>query len=948
LDDNSSYIVSGGDDSYYEQETNPDEWIYAHMNDFVNYMENALDANHPYKDDLEDAYNNLKDRLPPATVMDELHAVWSYLYRKARDQNRDLKRFNEKDFFHSLDEWITSAYKLHAMDLKEGKDYRVVHKQIGDKPYLYAVILKEGLDQEGAQWSNGVHQLLHAKLAQSEKYKDQPIPFLFEHERKSLAISNNQRFIDFHLSHKGRLQGATGSTGSRTDVKLLRRQHNIDIYHIPTHKEVLRELREDIIAKDFNDFVNKTLKEINETAPNPKLIFCKDIETLSKLKTALAARINQPIEELTAKEAKNSDLMDKVVANAAKENAITLTTFAERGVDIKIIDKIKNTHKDLKLVVIDTNFVRERKQVQRQGRTARKGKEGIYRRILNNEDFKTEFGVDLPEAPKERKVLLKKLSRQLDQQNKQTIYQQQAYMNIVNVAQEYLKDILSQLTDPEGKKEFNRFRQRMLKKLEEKWQNCLVEHQNNIPAAAKAFTADAQRVLNLIHGQYEDESDSISLLQKLKEKHEKREAIIQTTGLKEESEILSRVKLSSAANIQANIFPLLRSSAYKRDRDQFYVSRSSEDDVTMYKLILEKISNTLMWYQNNEDLSRDRKSSAKKLSGDVINRLNNFKKLNSQHQGLALNGKSYWMILLNEFNSELKSTLNNDLNAEKSLLGRSRKGNSRYRFHLMNLKSYLFTVCPRQYFDDLLTKELSEIEQFVNFELQRKYFNQPKNAALNATMTNLHTAIQDCNHTLNAEKLLKISAVLNSIYADPMYKSEETDIRLLGNHFVYLSTLYAEHHATQAVTQALEIEVRHDLEKAFHKMPHFSAPKLEGFFSSKNYTLPPLVNTLPYSHIIKSIGDNRAKYYYAHWLEYVYNEVKENLKGFNVKFESDFANHPNQFKISFDTLNPKTHEAFQYTCTINIDTQRKKMNVFEVKCGQIDKDEAHIARPKQF
>jgi hypothetical protein len=252
----------------------------------------------------------------------------------------------------------------------------------------------------------------------------------------------------------------------------------------------------------------------------------------------------------------------------------------------------------------------------------------------------------------------------------------------------------------------------------------------------------------------------------------------------------------------------------------------------------------------------------------------------------------------------------------------------------MNLKSYLFTVCPRDVFNDLLKKELNALEMYISSEARRLYFNSKENSQLKAKLENVGMAIGNCEKNLSAENLIAISTNLETLYKDEHYKNEKTDVKLLENHFIYLSALYSEHNAAQKLTENLKIEMHRDLEIMMRKMPRFSAPRTSGFLSKKDYTKVQVDKTMPYFEIVDSLKDEREKYYYLHLLDYLYTQVKDNLKGYNLKFEKKPGSANNELSLSFYKIDPKTYETVKFKTTIDVDLMRKKMRVIGVECNE--------------
>jgi len=249
--DLAQYIVSGGEEVYFSYPTNPDEWIFPIVNRFVDYLDEldarqAGDLPNPTFMDFDFFFKtspqrevrewHLKTKQAGRTVYEEVNALLQFLNVQADLLHENKDKLTQKNFPKELNIWIRSARR--ARDLKAGEDYLVVEDyEYQGRTYSYAKIL-QGKVKEGAQWKNGLHQCLHARLEENRKNNGLPNPpFLCEHERKTQSLSNSQDSLDFYEQTGGQIMGFMRSAGSASEVKQVRRQYQMDIYEIPIQQE---------------------------------------------------------------------------------------------------------------------------------------------------------------------------------------------------------------------------------------------------------------------------------------------------------------------------------------------------------------------------------------------------------------------------------------------------------------------------------------------------------------------------------------------------------------------------------------------------------------------------------------------------------------------------------------------------------------------------------------
>lgn len=234
-----------------------------------------------------------------------------------------------------LDAGIEEAEKMLGLDnIYTDKGIKYVHhletavraKALyrRDKEYVVrdgeAVIVDEftGRLQPGRRWSDGLHQAVEAK----EGVKIQS-------ESRTYASITYQNY--FRMYEK--LSGMTGT--ALTSAEEFYTVYGLDVVPVPTHREVVRKDRNDLIYQTekgkFAAIVHK-VKEVNETG-QPILVGSASIDKNELLSQELTkAGIKHEILN-----AKNHEREGEIIAEAGRKGAVILATnMAGRGVDIKL------------------------------------------------------------------------------------------------------------------------------------------------------------------------------------------------------------------------------------------------------------------------------------------------------------------------------------------------------------------------------------------------------------------------------------------------------------------------------------------------------------------------------------------------------------------------------------------------------------------------------------
>ena len=212
---------------------------------------------------------------------------------------------NEIEILHHVNQAL-KAHTLFRLDV----DYMIQEDQV--------VIVDEftGRLMPGRRWSDGLHQAVEAK----EGCK-------IERENQTLASITFQNYFRMY----DKLAGMTGT--AETEEEEFRKIYNLGVVVIPTHRDMVRDDRADVVYKTQNekfDAVIEEIRECNETG-QPVLVGTISIENSEKVSAALK-RAGVKHEVLNAKHHASEA---EIVAQAGRKGALTISTnMAGRGTDI--------------------------------------------------------------------------------------------------------------------------------------------------------------------------------------------------------------------------------------------------------------------------------------------------------------------------------------------------------------------------------------------------------------------------------------------------------------------------------------------------------------------------------------------------------------------------------------------------------------------------------------
>jgi preprotein translocase subunit SecA len=261
----------------------------------------------------------------------------------------------KSDRIHTVNQ-LLKAYTMFERDV----EYVVMDNKVK------IVDEQTGRILEGRRYSEGLHQAIEAK----EKVK-------VEAATQTFATITLQNY--FRMYHK--LAGMTGT--AETEAAELWNIYKLDVVVIPTHRQVVRDDREDLIYRTKREKYNAVIDEIVNLYNNgrPVLVGTTSVEIselLSRMLKLKGIKHNVLNAKLHQREA-------DIVAEAGRTGTVTIATnMAGRGTDIKLSPDVRKAGG---LAIIGTER-HESRRVDRQlrGRAGRQGDPGSSQFYVSLED----------------------------------------------------------------------------------------------------------------------------------------------------------------------------------------------------------------------------------------------------------------------------------------------------------------------------------------------------------------------------------------------------------------------------------------------------------------------------------------------------------------------------------------------------------------------------------
>ncbi len=264
---------------------------------------------------------------------------------------------------------------LRALHMEEDREYAIMKGRI-----IPVDFQNSGVMELNKKWGGGLQQMLEMKHFLSMT----PISL----------VTNFMSNVEFFSRYKreGGIYGMSGTLGldkHSNTTAILKELYNTEVGSIPTFK--LRKLFEEpsVIVESheqwFKMIVDTVREESQEAASWKKgrasLILCEDIRTAEDLKTYFVETEHWPEDKVYLYAHSNSKQLSTIKKKLSPGEIIIATNLAGRGTNVKVTDDVNESGGLLCLV---TFLARNRRvELQAFGRTARGGKPGSVRCILN-------------------------------------------------------------------------------------------------------------------------------------------------------------------------------------------------------------------------------------------------------------------------------------------------------------------------------------------------------------------------------------------------------------------------------------------------------------------------------------------------------------------------------------------------------------------------------------
>src|SRR5215216_305428 len=231
---------------------------------------------------------------------------------------------------------------------------------------VYIVDEFTGRVLEGRRYSEGLHQAIEAKEGVEIREENQTVA--------TITIQNYFRMYD-------KLSGMTGTAATEADEFM--HTYKMEVVSIPTHKEMIRDDKDDLVYKSEKSKFKAVAEDIVERNEKgqPILVGTVSVDVSERLSTLLT-RHGIAHNVLNAKQHEREA---EIIAEAGERGAVTIATnMAGRGTDIKLAAGVSELGG---LYVLGTERHEARRiDNQLRGRSGRQGDPGESRFYLSFED----------------------------------------------------------------------------------------------------------------------------------------------------------------------------------------------------------------------------------------------------------------------------------------------------------------------------------------------------------------------------------------------------------------------------------------------------------------------------------------------------------------------------------------------------------------------------------
>src|SRR5215203_1869043 len=231
---------------------------------------------------------------------------------------------------------------------------------------VYIVDEFTGRVLEGRRYSEGLHQAIEAKEGVEIREENQTVA--------TITIQNFFRMYD-------KLSGMTGTAATEADEFM--HTYKMEVVSIPTHEEMIREDKDDLVYKTEKSKHKAVVEDIVERNKygQPILVGTVSVDVSERL----SALLNRRGIAHSVLNAKQHEREAEIIAGAGERGAVTIATnMAGRGTDIKLGEGVPELGG---LYVLGTERHEARRiDNQLRGRSGRQGDPGESRFYLSFED----------------------------------------------------------------------------------------------------------------------------------------------------------------------------------------------------------------------------------------------------------------------------------------------------------------------------------------------------------------------------------------------------------------------------------------------------------------------------------------------------------------------------------------------------------------------------------
>lgn len=403
LDDTTQYRYAVNLDDVGDPSFNPYGWVYELVNEFIETS----------------TFNDLD-----ASKEDDIHNLRAYLIEHAPGALKSLAKDTEQITNKQLDIWIDSSVAARELHKLKDKKWTLKEEEAFGKKVSVARLIVNDRVSPDAQWSNGIQQMIHARINHSDPdIRDEKKPKChIDPEKQAVASTTSKNFVDYYNQRGGYVYGVTGTIGSEKEREEYRNKFNFSLVSIPEHQGQRRIDRQPIMvntdAEHQEKIFSEVLKRIRSNNKMPVLIICKDAPTSKALSDFIESKLsknkkNYPLSlqlfngidnkkiDYGAQGKVVSALDDefKVREQAGRQGTITISTpMMGRGTDVKpeMRDKKNKVEENwIKhsngLFVIQSYVDSERTSRQILGRSGRQGWFGETMMIASKEALQRDF-----------------------------------------------------------------------------------------------------------------------------------------------------------------------------------------------------------------------------------------------------------------------------------------------------------------------------------------------------------------------------------------------------------------------------------------------------------------------------------------------------------------------------------------------------------------------------